>query len=123
MSRPKYLGNSKYLPSTVDTGSYFLETAVADWDLADFLLSGQKKDVFLKGVEGLVDFKAVSRDVRAFARALTMFYSMEQNVVVATNHAEELLNRRALKGFEHRVVQNELQASLINVLVRTLKEF
>ncbi|KAF9542685.1 hypothetical protein EC957_001740 [Mortierella hygrophila] len=32
------------------------------------------------------------------------------------NHAQELLNRRALKGFEHRVVQNELQTSLINIL-------
>ncbi|KAF9185491.1 hypothetical protein BGZ50_003032 [Haplosporangium sp. Z 11] len=118
MSRPKYLGNSKFIPSTVDTKSYFLETAVADWDLADFLLSGQKKDVFLKGLEGLFNFKAVSRDIRAFARALAMFYSVEQNIVIATNHAEELLNRRALKGFEHRVVQNELQASLINDLRR-----
>ena len=121
MSRPKYLGASKYIPSAVNTKGYFLETAVAEGDLTDFLLLGQKRDVFLTGLEGFVDLKAVSRDVRAFAKALEVFYSVEQNVVTAINHTEEILNRCALKGFEHRVVQNELQAGLINVFVRTLK--
>ncbi|KAG9061641.1 hypothetical protein KI688_007222 [Linnemannia hyalina] len=116
MSRPEYLGNLKHLPPTVDTKSYFLETAVAEWDLAGFLLSGQNKDIFLRGLQGLVDIKAISRDVRSFAKALRVFYSVEQNVIIAMNRAQELLNRRALKGFEHRVVQNELQTSLINVL-------
>jgi hypothetical protein len=104
MSRPKYTGNTKYLPSIVDTKRYFLETAVADWDLADFLLSGQKQNIFLAGLEELHDVKAVCRDIRGFARALKTFYSVEQNIVIATNYAEELLNRSALKGFEHRIV-------------------
>lgn len=52
-----------------------------------------------------------------------MFYSLEQNIIVAMNHAEELLNERALKWLEHHVVQNELQASLVNDLVRTPRCF
>jgi len=112
MSRPKYRGNTEYLPSAVNTNLYFLETAVADWDLADFLLSSQKQDILLAGLEELRDIKAVSRDIRAFARAPRIFYSAKQNIVIATSNTEGLLNRSALRGFEHRVVQNELQAGL-----------
>ena len=100
MDRPTYPGNCTYIPSTVDTKGYFLQTVVADWGLSDFLLTGQTKDVFLTGLQELVDFKAISRDVRAFAKALMTFYSVEQTLAVAMNYAEDLLNRRALKGFE-----------------------
>ncbi|KAF9978949.1 hypothetical protein BGZ65_006776, partial [Modicella reniformis] len=49
--------------------------------------------------------------------ALGLFYSVEQTLIIARNDAEERLNRNALKGFEHRVVQIELQAGLGNDLL------
>ncbi|KAG0348212.1 hypothetical protein BG004_005689 [Podila humilis] len=55
-----------------------------------------------------------------FCQRTDDIYSVEQNTVVAINRAEELLNRSALKGFEHRVVQNELQAGLVSVLLPSL---
>ncbi|KAF9993837.1 hypothetical protein BGZ79_001449 [Entomortierella chlamydospora] len=121
MTRPKYSGSTTYIPSSVETKTYFRETAVADWDLADFLISGQNEEIFLTELERLQDFKTLGRDVQGFARALKLFYSVEQNLAIAENDAEELLNRNALKGFEHRVVQNELQAVFKNALARRSK--
>ncbi|KAF9277990.1 hypothetical protein BGZ68_008850 [Mortierella alpina] len=113
MSCPQYFGKVEHIASSVDTKGYFHETPVAEWDLADFLLSGQNKDIFRAELQQLSRCKAVPRDVQGFARALATFYSIKQNIVIATNSAETELNRRALKGFEQRVVQSNLQADLV----------
>ncbi|KAF9161905.1 hypothetical protein BGX20_001944 [Mortierella sp. AD010] len=115
-SRPKYLGSTTYIPSYVNTKSYFRETMVADWNLVNFLISGQSEEVFLTELGRLECVKIVGRDVRGFAHALRLFYSVRQNLVIAKNEAEEILNRDVLKGFEHRVIQNEIQASFMDVL-------
>ncbi|KAF9931954.1 hypothetical protein FBU30_009249 [Linnemannia zychae] len=118
MNRPEYRGKTKYLSPTIKVRSYFLETAIGDWDLTGFLLLGQEKEAFQSGLKKLSELKSISRDIRAFAKTLVRFYSVEQNVTIAVNSAEELLNRQALKGFEHRIIQNELQDSLKNDLRR-----
>ncbi|KAF9107815.1 hypothetical protein BGX27_008607 [Mortierella sp. AM989] len=114
MTRPKYSGRTTYIPPSMDTRTYFRETVITDWDLSDFLVSGQNEKIFLIELERLVDTKVLGKDVQGFARALKLFYSVEQNLVIANNETKVLLNRNALKGFEHRVVQNELQAGFMN---------
>ncbi|KAF9380518.1 hypothetical protein BGX21_002344 [Mortierella sp. AD011] len=91
---------------------------VADWNLVNFLISGQSEEVFLTELGRLECVKIVGRDVRGFAHALRLFYSVRQNLVIAKNEAEEILNRDVLKGFEHRVIQNEIQASFMDVLYK-----
>ncbi|KAG0002655.1 hypothetical protein BGZ65_002468 [Modicella reniformis] len=115
--RPKYSGSTGNIPPvSVNINTYFRETVVVDWDLVDFLLSGQKEETFLTELGRLANVKSLARDVQRFAGALRLFYSVEQNLIIARNDAKERLNRNALRGFEHRVVQNELQTGLMNDL-------
>ncbi|KAF9353606.1 hypothetical protein BGX26_008635 [Mortierella sp. AD094] len=116
MACPNYSGSTTYIPSSANTKTYFRETPVADWSLVDFLASGQSEEIFLEELERLEDIKGLGRDIRGFVRSLRSFYSVTQNLVIAKNETEELLNRDALKVFEHRVVQNELQAGFMDVL-------
>ncbi|KAG0003178.1 hypothetical protein BGZ79_001461 [Entomortierella chlamydospora] len=82
---------------------------VADWNVMDFLISGQSEEVSLTELKRLEGTKAIGMGVRVFAHKLRLFYSVRQNLVTDKNEAE-LLNRDALKGFEYHVIQNKLQA-------------
>ncbi|KAF9398267.1 hypothetical protein BGZ76_008188, partial [Entomortierella beljakovae] len=116
MTHPKYSGNTEYISTCVDVNGYFQDTLVADWSLVDFLLSGENENIFLEGVRKLMLIKDLGRDVQGFARSLAVYYSVKQNVVIAKNDAELTRNRDALKGFEHRSVQSELQNGFVNTL-------
>ncbi|KAF8926820.1 hypothetical protein BGZ58_010897, partial [Dissophora ornata] len=51
------------------------------------------EEVFLSGLESLAQMKAIDRHLRGFARALRIFYSVEENLRVARKDAEERRSR------------------------------
>ncbi|KAG0361409.1 hypothetical protein BG005_008425 [Podila minutissima] len=112
----------------MQVNQYFLGTAVAQWNLADFILStGLMEATFLADLQKIRRAKRLPSPVRLFAYAMIKYYNGEvgrHNIEIAQLEALKRLNRTKLtlksyllaqKDAEHEMGQ-DIAVQSVNVL-------